>query len=194
VQVDYQSVGSGGGKKSVIDKTVDFGASDAAMTDEEIGRVQGGVQLLPMTAGAIVIAYNVEGVPALKLSRKAYTGIFLGQIKKWNDPAIASVNPGVKLPDLPVNVGHGVGANCFVEVLTNGAQVLGENETGSGIVRRYPADPASVQLAAPQARLDAIVLYGFKWPRRATRGARAGHHDTAHDHSHQPRRARLGPI
>ncbi len=89
VQVDYQSVGSGGGKKSVIDKTVDFGASDAAMSDEEMARVQGGVQLLPMTAGAIVIAYNVDGLTNLNLSRKAYTGIFLGKIKKWNDPAIA---------------------------------------------------------------------------------------------------------
>jgi phosphate transport system substrate-binding protein len=104
VQVDYQSVGSGSGKKSVIDHTVDFGASDAAMSEEEMARVPGGVQLLPMTAGAIVIAYNVDGVPALKLSRKAYSGIFLGQIKKWNDPAIAAANPGVKLPDLPINV------------------------------------------------------------------------------------------
>jgi phosphate transport system substrate-binding protein len=104
VQVDYQSVGSGGGKKSVIDQTVDFGASDAAMSDEEIARVQGGVQLLPMTAGSIVIAYNVEGLSSLNLSRKAYTGIFLGKIKKWNDPAIASANPGAKLPDLPINV------------------------------------------------------------------------------------------
>lgn len=104
VQVDYQSVGSGGGKKSVIDKTVDFGASDAAMSDEEMARVQGGVQLLPMTAGAIVIAYNVDGLSNLNLSRKAYTGIFLGKIKKWNDPAIAAANPGAKLPDLPINV------------------------------------------------------------------------------------------
>ncbi len=104
VQVDYQSVGSGSGKKSVIDRTVDFGASDAAMTEEEMARVQGGVQLLPMTAGAIVITYNVDGVTGLKLSRKAYTGIFLGKIKKWNDPEIVSTNPGIKLPDLPVNV------------------------------------------------------------------------------------------
>ena len=104
MEVDYQSIGSGGGKKSVIDKTVDFGASDAAMSDEEMARVAGGVQLLPMTAGAIVIAYNVDGVTNLNLSRKAYSGIFLGTIKKWNDPAIAAANPGVKLPDLPINV------------------------------------------------------------------------------------------
>lgn len=104
VEVDYQSVGSGSGKKSVIDRTVDFGASDAAMTDEEMARVPGGVQLLPMTAGSIVIAYNLDGVTNLKLSRKAYSGIFLGKVKKWNDPEIAASNPGVKLPDQPINV------------------------------------------------------------------------------------------
>src|SRR5262245_53592170 len=104
VQIDYQSVGSGSGVKAVIDKTVDFGASDAAMSAEEIAQVQGGVQLLPMTAGSIVLAYNLEGVSELKLSRKAYAGIFLGQVKKWNDPAIASTNPGAKLPDMPINV------------------------------------------------------------------------------------------
>lgn len=104
VQVDYQSVGSGSGKKSVIDKTVDFGASDAAMSDEELGRVQGGAQLFPMTAGAIVIAFNVEGVTDLKLPRKVYPAIFLGKIKRWDDPAIKAANPGVKLPDTPINV------------------------------------------------------------------------------------------
>jgi phosphate transport system substrate-binding protein len=104
VLVDYQSVGSGSGVKSVIDKTVDFGASDAAMTDEEIARVQGGVQLIPMTAGSIVIAYNMPEVKELKLPRKVYPEIFLGKIKKWNDPAIAKANPGIKLPDVPINV------------------------------------------------------------------------------------------
>ncbi|HKU41250.1 MAG TPA: phosphate ABC transporter substrate-binding protein PstS, partial [Polyangiales bacterium] len=104
VQIDYQSVGSGSGVKAVIDKTVDFGASDAAMSAEEIARVPNGVQLLPLTAGEIVLTYNLEGVTNLKLSRKAYTGIFLGTIKKWNDPAIAAANPGLKLPNTPINV------------------------------------------------------------------------------------------
>ncbi|MGC2211110.1 MAG: phosphate ABC transporter substrate-binding protein PstS [Candidatus Korobacteraceae bacterium] len=104
MQVDYQAIGSGGGKKNVIDKTVDFGASDAAMTDEEMARVQGGVQLLPMTAGAIVIAYNLDGVTNLNLPRAVYPEIFLGKITRWNDPAIVAANPGVKLPDLPINV------------------------------------------------------------------------------------------
>jgi phosphate transport system substrate-binding protein len=104
VQIDYQSVGSGSGVKSFIDRTVDFGASDAAMKPDEMARVEGGVLCLPMTAGSIVLAYNVQGVPALRLSRKAYAGIFLGTVKKWNDPLIAQTNPGVKLPDAPINV------------------------------------------------------------------------------------------
>ena len=104
VQVDYQSVGSGNGVKSFLDRTVDFAASDAAMKPEDIAKVQGGVQLLPMTAGSIVLAYNIKDVPNLKLSRDAYVGIFSGKITKWNDPAIASANPDAKLPDLPINV------------------------------------------------------------------------------------------
>lgn len=104
VQVDYQSVGSGQGVTSVIDGTVDFGASDAAMTEEEIAKVEKGGQLLPLTAGSIVLAYNLEGVDNLKLSREAYVGIFLGKITKWNDPAIAATNEGVELPDLNINV------------------------------------------------------------------------------------------
>src|ERR1700689_4344955 len=104
VLVDYQSVGSGGGVKSVLDRTVDFGASDAAMKPEDMARVEGGVQLFPMTAGSIVLAYNLQGVDTLKLSRKAYAGIFLGKVKRWNDPLIAETNPGVKLADLPINV------------------------------------------------------------------------------------------
>jgi phosphate transport system substrate-binding protein len=104
VTVDYQSVGSGGGIKSVIDHTVDFGASDAAMKPEDMSKVPEGVQLFPMTAGAVVLAYHVEGISDLKLSRKAYTGMFLGTVKKWNDAAIAATNPGAKLPDIPVNV------------------------------------------------------------------------------------------
>src|SRR5215467_12156575 len=104
VQIDYQSVGSGGGVKNFIDKTVDFGASDAAMTPEEIEKVQGGAVILPMTAGTIVLTYNLEGVKELKLSRKAYAGIFLGKVTTWNDPLIAATNPGVQLPATPINV------------------------------------------------------------------------------------------
>jgi len=104
VEIDYQSVGSGSGVKSFIDKTVDFGASDAAMKPEDIARVDAGVQLLPMTAGSIVLTYNLKGVSDLKLSRKAYASIFLGKVTKWNDPSIVKANPGISLPDAPINV------------------------------------------------------------------------------------------
>ena len=104
VQVDYQSVGSGSGVKSFMDRTVDFAASDAAMKPEEMAKVDGGVQLLPMTAGKIVLAHSLKKVPSLKLSREAYVGIFSGKITKWNDPAIAKENPDAKLPDAPINV------------------------------------------------------------------------------------------
>ncbi|MGE3540679.1 MAG: phosphate ABC transporter substrate-binding protein PstS [Candidatus Tectimicrobiota bacterium] len=105
VIIDYQAKGSGAGIKDFVSKTVDFAASDAAMTDEEIAAVTAGVQLLPMTAGKIVLSYNVPGAPRqLKLSRAAYGKIFLGQITKWNDPLIAQSNPGATLPDTPVTV------------------------------------------------------------------------------------------
>ena len=87
VIIDYQAKGSGAGIKDFVNKTVDFAASDAAMTDEEMAAVDGGVQLLPMTAGSIVLAYNLpDGPKDLKLSREAYSKIFLGQVTKWNDP------------------------------------------------------------------------------------------------------------
>jgi phosphate transport system substrate-binding protein len=104
VQIDYQSVGSGSGVKNFINKTVDFGASDAGMKPEEIAQVEAGAQLLPLTAGAIVLGYNLPDVPELKLSREAYAGIFLGKVTKWDDPLIAKANPEAKLPDAPINV------------------------------------------------------------------------------------------
>ena len=107
VQINYQALGSGAGVKQFQDGLVNFGASDAAMTDEEIAAVKDGVVLLPMTAGSIVLAYNLPGAPAeLKLSREAYAGIFLGKITRWNDPKIASANPGVTLPDTKITAGH----------------------------------------------------------------------------------------
>ena len=104
VQINYQALGSGAGVKQFQQGLVNFGASDAAMTDDEIKKVKDGVVLLPMTAGSIVLSYNLPGVADLKLSREAYAGIFLGKIKQWNDPAIAKANPGVTLPAIPITV------------------------------------------------------------------------------------------
>lgn len=104
ITVDYQAKGSGAGIQDLINKTVDFAASDSAMTDEQIAKVPQGVLMLPMTAGEIVVAFNVPGVKELKLPREVYAGIFLGKITKWNDPAIAAANPGAKMPDLQITV------------------------------------------------------------------------------------------
>jgi len=104
VRVDYQSKGSGAGIQDFINHTVDFAASDAAMNDKEIARVKGGVVLLPMTAGEVVLSYNLKGVGKLKLPRAVYPEIFMGKITKWNDPRIAAANPGVKLPDEEITV------------------------------------------------------------------------------------------
>jgi phosphate transport system substrate-binding protein len=104
VQINYQAVGSGAGIKQFTQNLVAFGASDAAMKDDEIAAVKQGVVLIPATAGSVVLAYNLPGVTDLKLSREAYSGIFLGKITKWNDPAIAKTNSGVKLPDTAITV------------------------------------------------------------------------------------------
>jgi phosphate transport system substrate-binding protein len=109
VVVHYEPVGSGLGIERCIGvgieegKRVDFGASDAAMSDAEIAKVECGVQLIPLTAGGVVLAYNLPGIDGrLKLSRAAYTGIFLGKIKDWNDPVIRECNPGLQLPRLTI--------------------------------------------------------------------------------------------
>jgi phosphate transport system substrate-binding protein len=105
VLVDYQAKGSGAGIQDLANETVDFAASDAAMTPEEIAKVQRGVVLLPLTAGEIVLTYNLPNGPSdLKLSREAYCRILMGQITKWNDPAIAASNPGTTLPDTAITV------------------------------------------------------------------------------------------
>lgn len=106
LQINYQSVGSGAGVEQFIKGTVDFGASDVAMKDEEIQKVSRGVLLLPVTAGGIVLAYNLPGVTELNLPRAVYTDIALGKIKTWNDPKIVAANPNAKLPNQPITFVH----------------------------------------------------------------------------------------
>jgi phosphate transport system substrate-binding protein len=106
LQFNFQSVGSGAGIERFTQGVVDFGASDIAMTDEQIAAVNRGVLLLPMTAGSIVMAYNLPGVTELRLPRSVYVDIFRGAITRWNDPKIAQANPGVTLPDEKITVVH----------------------------------------------------------------------------------------
>jgi phosphate transport system substrate-binding protein len=107
VQINYQSIGSGGGIRQLLDKTVDFGASDGPMTDEQLQQAGFKIFHFPTVLGAAVPSYNIPGVTGeLKFTPEALAGIFLGKVTKWNDPAIASANPGVKLPADDIVVIH----------------------------------------------------------------------------------------
>jgi phosphate transport system substrate-binding protein len=106
VRFNYQSIGSGGGQKQILAQTVDFGASDGPMSDENLAKAPGKLLHIPTVAGADVVAYNLPGNPALKFDSDTIAGIFLGQIKKWNDPKITALNAGVMLPDQEIVVVH----------------------------------------------------------------------------------------
>src|ERR1700692_3204343 len=107
IQINYQSIGSGGGIRQVIAGTVDFGASDGPMTDEMLKEAKTTILHMPTVLGADVPAYNIPGVSAeLKFTPDALAGIFLGKITKWNDKAITGANPGVSLPDRDIIVVH----------------------------------------------------------------------------------------
>jgi phosphate transport system substrate-binding protein len=106
VRFNYQSIGSGGGQKQILAQTVDFGASDGPMSDENLAKAPGKLLHIPTVAGAVVMSYNLSGNPALKFDGETIADIYLGKIKKWNDPKIAALNPGVKLPDSDIVVVH----------------------------------------------------------------------------------------
>jgi phosphate transport system substrate-binding protein len=106
VRFNYQSIGSGGGQKQIMAQTVDFGASDGPMSDDNLSKAPGKILHIPTVAGAVVMTYNLEGNPALKLDGETIADIFLGNIKKWNDPKIAATNSGAKLPDKEIVVVH----------------------------------------------------------------------------------------
>jgi phosphate transport system substrate-binding protein len=106
VRFNYQSIGSGGGQKQILAQTVDFGASDGPMSDDNLAKAPGKILHIPTVAGADVVAYNVPGNPELKLDGDTIAGIFLGQIKKWNDPKLTALNPGANLPDQEIVVVH----------------------------------------------------------------------------------------
>ena len=107
VQINYQSLGSGAGIRQVIAGTVDFGASDGPMTDEQLSQCKGKILHIPTVLGAVVPAYNIAGVrQELKFTPELLAGIFLGKITNWSDPAIGKVNPGVKFPKQDIVVVH----------------------------------------------------------------------------------------
>jgi phosphate transport system substrate-binding protein len=106
VKVNYQAIGSGGGIRQLMNKTVDFGGSDAIMSDKDVSEASAPVLHIPTCAGSVVVTYNLVGNPGLRLTPDVIAEIFLGKTSKWNDRRISAINPGVKLPDMNLTVVH----------------------------------------------------------------------------------------
>jgi phosphate transport system substrate-binding protein len=142
VQVNYQSIGSGGGIEQVTKKTVNFGASDAPMTDDQIKAAGGDMIHIPVTLGAVSVGYNLPGVKAgVKLSGHALAKIFLGTIKKWNDPALKSLNTGMDLPDLDITVVHRSDGSGTSFIFTNYLSAVSsdwQSKVGAGTSPNWP--------------------------------------------------------
>jgi phosphate transport system substrate-binding protein len=152
VIIDYQAKGSGAGIRDFINATVDFAGSDAAMTDAEIAEAPDGVYLLPITAGKIVIAYNLPGVDVpVRLARNVYPEIFLGRITRWNDPAIAAANPGISLPDLPITVVRRADSSGTTFAFTNHLAAISEAwRAGPGVGKTVVWNDSDKIVAAPK--------------------------------------------
>lgn len=170
VKVNYQSIGSGGGIRQFISKTVDFGATDGPMTDEQIQQAGGRVLHIPMVAGAVVPVYNVPGVgPGLNFTPDVLADIFLGKITKWNDPRIMKDNTATKLPGTSIVVVHrsdgsgttAIWVNYLSKVSSEWKSKVGEgtsvewptglggrgNEGVAGLVKQTPNTLGYVELA-----------------------------------------------
>jgi phosphate transport system substrate-binding protein len=143
VQINYQSIGSGGGIAQLTSGTVDFGASDGPMTDEQLSKVSGKVLHIPTVLGGVVPTYNVNGVSAeLKFTGDVMADIYLGNIKKWNDPRLAKANPGVKFPDEDIIVVHrseGSGTTYIFTDYLSKVSPAWKDKVGKGTSVNWPA-------------------------------------------------------
>lgn len=143
VTINYQGIGSGGGKKSIIDNTIDFAGSDSLLKDEEYTSGKD-LQMYPMLAGAVVPIYNVEGVTkTLTLDGNVLVGIYSAKINKWNDPAITALNAGITLPDKAITVVHRSDGSGTTEMFTNALASFSDewkNIVGAGSAVQWPVD------------------------------------------------------
>jgi len=142
VRFNYQSIGSGGGIKNLMNQTVDFGASDAPMKDEDLAKAPGKILHLPIVAGGVAIIYNLPGNPKLKLDGETLAGIYLGNITKWNDAKIAALNPGLTLPDtsiIPVHRADGSGTSFIFTDYLSSVNPAWANTVGKGASVKWPA-------------------------------------------------------
>jgi len=142
VQVNYQSIGSGGGIRQVLAGTVDFGASDGPMTDEQLGQAKVKILHVPTVLGAVVPAYNIPGVSGeVKFTPEALAGIFLGKITTWNDKALAAANPGVNFPNQAIVVIHrsdGSGTSYIFTDYLSKVSADWKNGPGKGTSVKWP--------------------------------------------------------
>ncbi len=143
VVINYAGGGSGQGIKDIKAGTVDFAGSDALLTNKDYTDAPN-LQMIPTVAGAVVLAYNVKGITtSLTLDANTVTGIYLGKIANWNDPAIAALNPEVKLPDLPINVVHrsdGSGTTNIFTLYLSAVSDEWKNGPGAGTAVDWPVD------------------------------------------------------
>ena len=141
VRFNYQSIGSGGGQKQIMAETVDFGASDGPMSDENLAKAPGKILHIPTVAGADVLTYNLPGSPKLNFDGPTIVAVFMGKITKWNDPKIQAQNSGVKLPDMDIVVVHrsdGSGTTyIWVDYLSSVSQEW-ETKVGRGTSVQWP--------------------------------------------------------
>ncbi len=142
VRFNYQSIGSGGGIKQLLNRTVDFGASDAPMSDAQLAKAPEPILHFPTVLGAVVITYSVPGLTApLKLTGPVIADIYLGKISKWNDPALANLNPGVALPDQAIVVCHRSDGSGTSYIFTDYLSKVSEDwnkEPGKGTSVKWP--------------------------------------------------------
>jgi phosphate transport system substrate-binding protein len=143
VVVNYQGIGSGGGKKAIVDGTVDFAGSDSLLKDEEYTAGKD-LQMYPALAGAVVPIYNIEGVTVtITLDRETLANIYLGKIANWNDPAIAATNPGVTFPDKPISTVHRSDGSGTTEIFTKALASFSQewkDNVGAGSAVEWPTD------------------------------------------------------
>ena len=150
VAINYQGIGSGGGKKAIVDRTVDFAGSDSLLKDEEY-TAGGDLQMYPMIAGAVVPIYNIEGItsedPPLIFSREVLVGIYDGSINNWSDPAIVALNPDLagKLPNAAITVVHRSDGSGTTEIFTKALSSFSSDwkaNVGAGSSIEWPVDKA----------------------------------------------------
>lgn len=182
VKFNYQSIGSGGGIKQITAGTVDFGASDAPMTEEELGKLPGPILHLPTAIGAVAVVYNVPGVDSgLKMTRDVLAEIFLGKITRWNDPKIFDLNKDFKLPNTDIVVAHRSDGSGTTDIFTNYLSAVNAewrakvgrgksvkwpvglggkgNEGVAGVVKQTPGAVGYVELAyAKQNKMSVASL------------------------------------